>query len=593
MFSRFRLVKLHHFRGNLNFSFIRYYCTMLVRRLGHLKSVPKIYCNNTESITNVNKIATSDLLVKLGYIQHPSSGFVNWLPLGIKSLDKLKNIVRRRMEESGFEEISLTSLSSSALWKKSERWNNTELFKLADSSNHEYCLAATAEEEVTQLVINSLTSYKSLPLLYYQISKKYRDEKRPRGGLLRGKEFIMKDGYSFDLNETDALKTYSKVVNAYVNIFNDLKVPFIKAEADTGDMGGSLSHEWHYLHESGEDTVFTCDSCGHVSNIEKTISFPEEVRDAKEVSVKYLMTKDKSTLVCAYYPSDRALQATNIKIEIPDIDLANENEEEILKEFSDEDSLISKKIVRIMDARLTSRSNFPDFPIKFINRSLITTLTDVPIVSAIEGELCGNCEEGSLELSKAIEVGHTFFLGDKYTKSLGCSIETPNDKGGVERKLLQMGCYGIGLSRIIAAIAEMNKDVIGLRWPSALSPWDVTVIEAPSIEDTLESFYDLLSKENIDFVVDRRAKLGIGKKIKQSNLMGIPISIIVGKKFPMVEIEVRGKRYNKELEWKKLHDDRSRDFDWEVTYNLNGDDIKHLVHINGLAVVLKCLLKDM
>ncbi|ODV67843.1 prolyl-tRNA synthetase [Hyphopichia burtonii NRRL Y-1933] len=552
-----------------------------MKRYLHIKRVPKLYFSNNE-IPNVS-IPTHELFTKTGFFTHPKPGLVNWLNIGLSSINKIKKIIHHRMKEIDGEEINLSLLSHSSLWEKTNRWSNNELFKLKDSNLQNYCLVATCEEEITQFVKENLKSYKNLPITYYQINEKFRDEKRPRSGLLRGREFIMKDAYSFDINEANAMQTYEKVIGAYYKIFQDLKIPFVKAEADTGDIGGSLSHEWHYLHKSaGEDTLFTCNNCNHSSNIEKTLSYPKSEEEHSQVDVKYFTTTDQNTLICAYWPNSRILNPQFIKEEIPDLDLSFDNQQEILNIFSNEDTLINKKIVRIMDSRLNSRSNFPDFPINFINRSLMTTLTDIPIVLANEGEVCFECEEGTLDKFKSIEVGHTFYLGDKYTKSLNCSIDLPN----IGESNLVMGCYGIGVSRILAAIGEINRDSKGFNWPSIISPWDITIID---LNNGNEKFYELLNENFIDYRLDNRNGVGLGKKIKQSNLIGIPLTIIIGKNYPIIEIEIRGKRYSNSGHWQSLY--QSKDFHWQIIKDTNQE--KHLVHINGLVKVIKSLLKDM
>ncbi|ODV79872.1 prolyl-tRNA synthetase [Suhomyces tanzawaensis NRRL Y-17324] len=556
-----------------------------MKRFLHVKNVPKLYCANVDSFKYSKTVPTHELLTRLNYISHPKAGLVNWLPAGLSSMNKISNVVRKRMNEIDFEELGLSLISHNSSWKKTGRWETgLEFFKL---DGKEYLLVPTAEEEITNHVASHLTSYKNLPLLYYQINPKFRNEKRPRSGLLRGKEFIMKDAYSFDIDEKSAMTTYNNVIGAYTRIFQDLRLPFTKAAADTGEIGGSLSHEWHYLHETGEDTVFSCDNCGSVSNVEKTLSFPVEETEVADVSVTYFMTKDKSTLVCAYYPKDRELQPNFVKNEVPDLNVHITDQELILAEFSDPDTLISKKIIRIMDARLNSRSNFPDFPISFINRSLITTLSDIPIVSAEEFEICGECEDGKLHGNRAIEIGHTFYLGDKYSKPLGCSVEVPVGNK-TERKDLMMGCYGIGVSRIIASIGEINKDDKGLNWPRIVAPWEVTVVEAGNGNKEFEEVYRYLNQAGLDYRADNRPKVGLGKKINQSNLMGIPITVILGKKFPIIELEIRGKKYGDS--WKQVYE--SRDFEWEVEYE-NGQDIKHFVHKDGLSRALEGLLEDM
>ena len=562
-------------------------------RFSHLQSVPQLYLTNVDlDSRSIVKTPTNFLLSKLGFVQHPKAGLVNWLPMGLLTLNNASTIIHKRMKEAGAEEMSLSLLSSSDLWEESGRWNNSELFKLQDSTGNKFCLAATCEEEITKLVHANMNSYKNMPLLYYQIKEKFRDEKRPRSGLLRGREFVMKDAYSFDVDEEKALESYEKVVRAYSKILEDLKIPFVKAEADTGDMGGSLSHEWHYRSRIGEDTLFTCDNCNHSSNAEKTQSFPHDLDSSIPVSVRYFTTENNTTLICAYYPSGRHLEHNFIREHIPDIIIDGPDEKLILEEFSNIDTLISKRVVRIMDSRLTLRSNFPDFPIPFVNRSLITTLIDIPLVRAEEGELCAICEEGSLKSGTSIEVGHTFYLGDKYTRSLDCKVEVPDHQGKPQQKNILMGCYGIGVSRLVAAVAEINRDNLGLRWPSSMAPWQATIVESPSFNPKeRDIFVNAITGTGVTYRLDDRDKVGFGKKIAQSQMVGIPLAVILGKSFPVVEIEIRGKRHNNDQSWMSLYE--KKDFYWQVERDPTGQDLKHFVHIEGLSTVMNSLLSSM
>lgn len=562
--------------------------------LRHLyRSVPKLYNIPNDLLKSEALVLTPthELLSKLGFVQHPKAGLVHWLPPGNAIRQKLERLIRQQMRETGAEEVTLSSISHSALWEQTGRWGGHELFKLKDSTGSHYCLVPTCEEEITHLVKQGLRSYKDLPVTYFQINTKFRDEKRPRSGLLRGREFVMKDAYSFDLTEEEALASYNTMIEAYVNIFKKLKVPFVKAEADSGDIGGSHSHEWHYVHASGEDTLFTCLECGNTLNMERTLSFPHEEQQHNDVRVRYFTTHDEKTLVCAYYPGTRELQPLFLSEEIPDIDLSGKlSEEEILALFRDEDTLINKKIVRIMDLRLNLRLNFPDFPINFINRSLITTLTDIPIVAAEEGELCHKCEEGSLTAKRAIEVGHTFYLGDKYSKALECQVEVPVD-GVMKKQDVLMGCYGIGISRIIAAIAEINRDSQGLRWPAVISPWEITVINLR--EENSEALAKSL--DGLDYRIDTRPKVGLGRKIKDSQMMGIPLVAVAGKKWPLIEIEERGNRVALEAT-RALYDEKT--FEWDLVGDLVGDlnsgtTVKHIVDSRHVGAVARAILTDM
>ncbi|RLV91884.1 Proline--tRNA ligase cytoplasmic [Spathaspora sp. JA1] len=566
---------------------------MIIKRFLVIKSVPKFYGTQLAKFKYDEYVPTHEVLSRLGIIQYPRAGLVNWPMMGLTIQRKISEIIRKRMEEINFEEVSLSSISHRTLWEKTGRWNNSELFKL---QGDEFLLAPTAEEEICDLVYKNVNSYKQFPVLMYQINPKFRNEKRPRGGLLRGKEFIMKDAYSFDYSEEQAMRTYNNVVGAYIKIFQDLRVDYVKAAADSGDIGGSLSHEWHCFHETGEDTVFSCDSCNHTSNSEKTLSFPQKVVSVNDVSVRYFMTADKDTLVCAYYPTSRALEPKFVKQEIPEIDLTYTNQEEILAEFSNQDTLISKSIVRVMDSRLDSRSNFPDFPIPFVSRSLITMLTDIPIVLAEDGELCSRCGDGTLHATKAIELGHTFYLGDKYSKPLEFNVNVPiGDQGKSDKKDVMMGCYGIGVSRIIATIGEIYRDSVGLKWPSSIAPWQVTVVEAPGRDlesnPELNEFYQMLNDSGIDYRRDGRGAVFMAKKLRESNMVGIPMAIIIGKQFPIVEIEIRGNKFGDS--WKEFYKNVKDEFSWRVEYDSNNNDVKHYVHSKGLTAVVNSLLKDL
>ncbi|ODV97385.1 hypothetical protein PACTADRAFT_74900 [Pachysolen tannophilus NRRL Y-2460] len=544
----------------------------------------------------ISELPTHELLQKLGYIKQPNAGLVHWLPLGLSVLRSIENIIHKRMREIDGIEVSLSTLSNSDVWKKTGRWNNNELFKLKDSKQNDYCLVPTCEEEITAIINNQINSYKNLPLMVYQITRKYRDEKRPRAGLLRGREFIMKDAYSFHKDEEDALFFFEKVNEAYKKIFSDLKIPFTSAKADSGDIGGNLSLEWHYIHNTGEDTLLVCDECNTVSNVEVALSFPQEdTKLADEAKVKYYLTKDNNTLVCLYYPAGRTLVPNFVSEQVPDVDFTKTNEDEIISKFlEDEESFLTKQIVRVMDCRLHDRSNFPDMKVPY-HRGSFSTLTDIPLVEAQEGEICGKCENGTLKAHKSIEVGHTFYLGDRYSKSMNAQFI---DEDGISKKFL-MGCYGIGVSRLIAAIAEVTRDEIGLNWPAVIAPYHITVIHAPG--ERINQF-DLIFQElkNQGFKIEEDVRdltnISVGKKLKESKMLGIPLQIIVGKLFPKIEIEVRGKRYiTKELEIEKLFKEKEKQYQWEIIKDINNKDCpeKHIVHIDGLVDVIKSLLKDL
>ncbi|SCU83249.1 LAME_0C04478g1_1 [Lachancea meyersii CBS 8951] len=544
--------------------------------------------------------STQDLLQSLGFVKQTQSGLVHWLPLGLRTLNKIKAIIRNRMEANGkAQEVSLSLLSPKALWENTGRWNNGELFKLRDSKESDYCLAPTCEEEITSLMGSYISSYKDLPLTVYQIGRKYRDEKRPRGGLLRGREFLMKDAYSFDQTEQDAIKTFENMNNTYDLIFKDLRVPFVSAWADSGAIGGDLSKEYHFVHQSGEDTVLECDGCHQVSNVEKCHSYPQETNTyVGDVSVRYALNTARDTLICLYYPSNRTLNWNLVLAAMErDVDssLADASNEKVLQLFhadKSEDDLMFSSVVRVMDCRLSSKSKFPDFPLTQYLKSNFSQLDDVSLVDAEEGEICGACEEGTLKGSKSIEVGHTFFLGQKYSKLLNAKFTTKDNT----EQVCEMGCYGIGVSRLVAAIAQVTRDEMGLRWPRSVAPFQISLCAAKS-DELLEEVASSLQTWNSDTWINQDAKANLGRKIATSHSLGIPVCVIVGKKqWPFVKLEVRAPYMTDK--WRASQSQHRDAWGWECDDSAETGTVsepvqKHTVHKDHLKDVVGVILTDM
>ncbi|PKK74428.1 class II aaRS and biotin synthetase [Rhizophagus irregularis] len=373
------------------------------------------------------------------------------LPLALRSLDKIERIIDFEMTSIGAQKLSLSILLSASTWKQTGRWKSagSELFRLKDRKGSEYCLAPTHEEEITQLVGHEIASYRQLPLRLYQIGKKYRDEMRPRYGLLRGREFIMKDLYTFDTSEEAALRTYEEVLIAYKNIFNKIGVPFVIADADSGNIGGTKSHEFHFLSQVGEDMILTCSNCGYSANEERA--------------------------------------------------------------YGDGCPICSMSSV--------SHNN--------------------PLIG-----------------HNAIEVGHTFLLGTKYSEPLKATFapETPQNMG--ELRPIQMGCYGIGISRMLAAIIESSYDEHGIIWPSSVAPYRVCIIpnsDEPLIQQATRNLFDLLTsishELNGEVLIDDRTNLSLGYRIKDSELVGYPWMMILGKRFlESGRVEIHERRTRKILD---------------------------------------------
>lgn len=376
-----------------------------------------------------------DKLLRAAFVRQTHSGLYHFLPLGHRVQAKLEQLVDKHMNSVGACKVSLSNLSSIELWEKSGRWNadRTEFFKLHDRKEAGYLLAPTHEEEITQLLADAVHSYKDLPLRLYQVGKKYRDELRPRGGLLRMREFVMKDLYTFDNNRESAVATYESVRKAYDNFFGEFKLPFIVAKADSGSIGGEFSHEYHYASPKGEDEVHSCNTCGHIVNGE-------------------LLSQQESSTAC---PS---------------------------------------------------------------------------------------CEKGVLTSQKTIELGHTFFLGTKYSEPLNARVmhaTGTNTKKPIEKSsenpgtAIEMGCYGIGISRLIATMADLLADDTGLNWPKVIAPFTVAIIPKAGFEDDALVLHDIFgtlpAQTYVDTVIDDRPGKALGWKLNDADLIGYPVLVVLGR----------------------------------------------------------------
>ncbi|KAG5358303.1 putative proline--tRNA ligase [Yarrowia sp. B02] len=382
--------------------------------------LPRLSRLTTRRLKDVSASSTaSDLLAATGYVSYPSSGLAILHPLGLRVQRKIENIIRSELDSIGCAEVAMSNISNPELWRKTGRIDNAELFRVNDGSEDCPILAPTHEEEITHLMSERISSPKDLPLLWYQIGRKYRNEARPRGGLLRGKEFMMKDLYSFDVDEGRALESYSHVRKAYDQIFEKLGIPVKSVAADSGAIGGSHSHEYHVVDKSGEDTLVSCSSCDYAANIEVAERTPGKSETTCTEVNGVLVTHEKSHAVNPRLV-DRAL-------------LSYGEDAYKISEFSD---------------------------------GAAHNLT-----TPVEGDSCPSCSS-PLEFSNAIEVGHTFYLGTKYSGPLSCDFKNS------ENKLTPafMGCYGIGITRLVAAIAEVSRDKDGLKWPSSVAPFETVVI---------------------------------------------------------------------------------------------------------------------
>jgi prolyl-tRNA synthetase len=462
--------------------------------------------------------------------------------------NKLEALIDMHMQSIGASKTSLSSITTEALWRQSGRYStNSELLRIRDRRESGFLLSPTHEEEITALVASMVHSYKDLPLRLYQIGRKYRDERRPRGGLLRAKEFMMKDLYTFDFNPAAALETYEAVRTAYTAIFSALKLPYLVADADSGNMGGKLSHEYHFVSSKGEDHVWSCNTCDYVANEELVAKKPLQVdnEDSSYPLVFRGISTDRSTEIHIYVPGvpdaqqenpaptwDSIAQFVNlhaVKRALPEgIDLDTGIEATTLQEALDAPDRPAR-LVTVVDAQLDLIDE---------DKSSISAFDLTPTRS---GDACPNCSQGKLDVQKAIEVGHTFHLGTRYSEPLNALVSMPDGK---TREFMQMGCHGIGVSRLIGAIASLLCDERGLNWPRVIAPYEAIVLTSPQIgnEDAVE-VYDALAGGNVDLVLDDREGKSLGWKLRDADLIGYPVLVVLGRGWrDKKEIEIQCRR---------------------------------------------------
>nr|POE58665.1 proline--trna ligase [Quercus suber] len=476
-----------------------------------------------------------DLLLRAGFLRQAHSGIFHLLPLGLRVQTKIENLIDKHMRSLGASKVSLSSLSSEHLWQLSGRLKSgqrSEFFRLEDRKQIRYLLSPTHEEEITAIIANAVHSYKDLPLRLYQVSRKYRDEARPRQGLLRGREFVMKDLYTFDRSEEEARKTYEEVRQAYRSFLDELRLPYFVAAADSGNMGGSLSHEYHFASNKGEDTVIRCDRCGHSVNEELFVGDYNAYSEEKnsDPTTWTGVTKDRKTLVHFCFPSSDEINPHAIKLLRPDIDTS------IADIGSVELALPSSEVRHVFycDPRISpetaSQQRYPIAP-----GTPIFALPTIPprsdrhiiVTKARPGDKCPSCDQNSLALQKAIEIGHTFHLGTRYSAPLSANI-----LNALNQTLpVSMGCHGIGVSRIIGTIASLMSDHKGLNWPLKVSPFEVAIVPTRSDEKLVsgsDQLFDELKQIGVDAVIDDRDRPA-GWKLNDADLIGYPILIVIGK----------------------------------------------------------------
>lgn len=512
------------------------------------------------------EVVSHKLLLRAGFIRRVTSGVYDFLPMGLRVLRNIENIVREEMNRAGAQELLMPMVQPGDLWKKSNRWEKygPELLRFTDRHNYESCLGPTHEEVICDLVSRELRSYKQLPMNLYQIQSKFRDEIRPRFGLMRGREFIMKDAYSFHADEACLEAEYNNMFETYKRIFTRLGLKFRPVEADTGSIGGSASHEFHVLAESGEDLIAHCSKCEYAANVEMAESGRDipageaaelagvdtpNATTAEDVAaflksdiaqlVKTLIYKveggaDDGKVVAACVRGDDQLQEIKLIRALGATSIAMATDEEIksvggITGFVGPVGLSCK---RIFDATLkrsvglVAGANKGDMHLTGLDMNRdesAAEFTDLRQTRA--GDSCPKCG-GAMELSRGIEVGHVFALGTVYSKPM--EVQFQNQDG--QRTTATMGCYGIGVSRLMAAIVEQCNDENGIAWPAHLAPFQATIItmgKSEAAAKASEKIYHELMNAGIDVLWDDRNERP-GVKFKDAELMGLPVHIVVG-----------------------------------------------------------------
>lgn len=515
-------------------------------------------------------------LVKSGMVKKTASGIYMFMPLGLRVKQKIENIIRDEMNKADANEVSMPMLIAGEIFEKSGRRNafGDDMFSMKDRYDRDYVLGPTHEELFVMAAKEMVKSYKDMPLNLYQIGNKYRDETRPRYGLIRTREFTMKDAYSFDIDPSHTEITYNKMAKAYNNMFNRMGIDYRVVKADTGAMGGKLSEEYQAVTEIGEDILVLCDKCDFASNIEiaevKGKTFADEeslkmelvstpgahtINDIVEMlnvsidkTVKTLVCNVDGEVVFALVKGDRELNDTKLRklLGAKEVLMATEDD---LKTVTDASfgSLgpVGVKAKIVIDNEVKTMHNFvvgankTDYHYINVNLSDFEVFASGDIINIEEGDICPCCG-GNIYFKKGIEVGNIFNLGTKYSESLGLYYLDENNK----QVPVDMGCYGIGTARCMSAIAEQNNDDKGIIWPISVAPYTVGIVLIDSKNEEMSKcaneFYDKLNELGIDTLLDDRNERA-GVKFNDMDLIGLPIRITIGKKINdgLVELKTR------------------------------------------------------
>lgn len=542
----------------------------------------KLYAPTLREVPSDADVVSQQLMLRAGFMRKVANGLYSFLPLGWRSIKKIEAIIREEMDRSGAQEIMMPILQPAEIWKESGRWNayGAEMMRINDRHDVEYCLGPTHEEMITTLVKNEINSYRQLPVNLYQIQSKFRDERRPRYGLMRSREFIMKDGYSFDIDDTAADVSYKNMYDAYSRIFTRCGLTFRPVEADSGAIGGSNTHEFMAIAEAGEADIIHCSACDYAANIE--IGKPGIMKQAEEAlkELEVVDTPHASTIEAVAemlnLPLEKTIKAVVYAIEdkvilamvrgdhdVNEVAVQHAVNGSVEPEMATPEQLEKVGLTAgfISPVGLKQKDDF----IIVVDESVMETYnvcggankedahyininpkrdfnTDDIIVAPIrlitKDDVCPECHS-PLEYSKGIEVGQVFKLGTKYSESLQATYLDQNGRPNA----MVMGCYGIGVSRTLAAAIEQYHDDNGIIWPRAIAPFEVVIVPINAKDEALmstsKSIYDILLNNKVDVLLDDR-KDRAGVKFKDADLIGYPLRITVSKNtLESNEVEIR------------------------------------------------------
>lgn len=530
--------------------------------------VSKMFAPTLREVPAEAEVVSHQLMLRAGFLRKSAGGMYNYLPLAWRVLKKIENIVREEMDASGAQELLMPIVQPAEIWQESGRWGvyGEEMFRLKDRHNREFCLGPTHEEMVTSLIRGDVRSYRQLPMNVYQIQNKFRDERRPRFGLMRGREFIMKDAYSFDRDEAGLDVSYKLMYDAYTRIFTRCGLTFRPVEADSGAIGGSGSHEFMVIADSGEAEIVYCNECDYAANVEKAEMHVIEAPEEEAKAVEEVKTPDCKTIadVCAYLnlPVDKSVKAVAFNSEkglilcfvrgdhevneIKVINTVGVNEVEMAEEsllaaagtvggYMGPVGIDPEKTIVVVDSTVMKMHNIccgankEGYHLLNVNPGRDFTPTYVADIRLIqEGDPCPHCG-GKVSKARGIEVGQVFKLFTKYSEAMHATFLDENGK----EKPMVMGCYGVGVSRTMAAAIEQNNDKDGMIWPVAIAPYEVLVVPVNTKDEAstqkAEAIYEELKKAGVEAVIDDRNERP-GVKFKDADLIGYPLRVVVGPK---------------------------------------------------------------